>query len=98
MPLTGEEIANFCEAAGFNMLSLTDKHALAVKNLRRRENTPPHNDPFDRIMLSQAIVEKMMFMTQVVRVFSSPEITISCVLFSAFKYMESDCCRALKRQ
>lgn len=63
MPITGEEILSFCKDAGFEILPLTEMHTLAVKNLTRRANTPPHNDPFDKLILSQAIVEDMIFMT-----------------------------------
>ena len=63
MPVTGEEIFAFCEKAGFKYLPLKPEHTLQAKNLKRYENTPPHNDPFDKIMLCQSIVEKMQFMT-----------------------------------
>lgn len=63
MPVTGEEIVAFCEEAGFKVLPLTEKHTLQVKNLKRYENTPPHNNPFDKIILSQAVAENMLFMT-----------------------------------
>ena len=42
---------------------LSEKHALELVNLKRYENTPPHNDPFDKMMLCQAIVENIFFMT-----------------------------------
>jgi len=63
MPITGAEIVSFCEEAGFKVLPFTEKHALEMKNLKRYENTPPHNDPFDKMILSQAIVENMQLMT-----------------------------------
>ena len=63
MPLTGERLINHCERAGFWRLDLTTDHILELKNLVRRENTPPHRDPFDKLMLCQAIVEGMTFIT-----------------------------------
>ena len=63
MPTTGEEIFAFCEEVGFQYLPLIPKHTLQAKNLKRYENTPPHNDPFDKMMLCQAIAENMFFMT-----------------------------------
>ena len=63
MPVTGAEIIKFCQESGFKILPPLDVHALTVEKLKRYENTPPHNDPFDKIMLCQAIVEKMQFMT-----------------------------------
>ena len=59
----GAEIAEFCKEAGIKELPFTEKHALELVNLKRCENTPPHNDPFDKMMLCQAIAEDMLFMT-----------------------------------
>lgn len=63
MPYSGEEILLYCLQAGFKPLPLDVLHALEVKNLTRKENTPPHRDPFDRLMLCQAIVDDMLFIT-----------------------------------
>ena len=68
MPLTGERLINHCERAGFWRLDLDTKHILALKNLVRKENTPPHRDPFDRLMICQAIVEGMILMTHDTRI------------------------------
>ena len=63
MPYSGEEIFDCCLQAGFKSLLLDVKHTLKVKTLTRKENTPPHRDPFDRLMICQAIVEDMLFIT-----------------------------------
>ena len=63
IPMTGEEIVSFCKEAGFKVLPFNEKHALELVNLKRRANTPPHNDPFDKMMLCQAIAENMIFIT-----------------------------------
>ncbi|MBQ4405181.1 MAG: type II toxin-antitoxin system VapC family toxin [Selenomonadaceae bacterium] len=68
MPLTGERLITHCERAGFWRLDLNAKHILELKNLKRKENTPPHRDPFDRLMICQAIVEGMIFMTHDARI------------------------------
>ena len=65
---TGKEIVAFCEEAGFKELPFTEKHALEIENLKRYENTPPHNDPFDKMMLCQAIAENMLFITHDARI------------------------------
>jgi PIN domain nuclease of toxin-antitoxin system len=44
--------------SGFRELSVTIAHALAVQHL-----PPHHKDPFDRLLLSQAIVESMCLVT-----------------------------------
>ncbi|CAM5511197.1 hypothetical protein ATER59S_03839 [Aquamicrobium terrae] len=57
-PLSGyEAIAEF-EAAGFSLVDVTPSHAAFVERLPLL-----HGDPFDRIMLAQAILENMQFVT-----------------------------------
>lgn len=36
---------------------------MAVTTLSRAEHTPPHNDPFDRMLIAQAKAEGMTFLT-----------------------------------
>lgn len=68
MPFSGEEIIKYCRQVGFKPLPLNQNHALVMKTLTRKENTPPHRDPFDRLMISQAIVESMIFITHDARI------------------------------
>lgn len=63
MLLTGEQLINHCERAGFWRIDLNTAHILEMKKLKRKENTPQHKDPFDKLMLCQAIVENMLFIT-----------------------------------
>jgi PIN domain nuclease of toxin-antitoxin system len=44
--------------SGFEPLPVTPEHALALTRLRDR-----HKDPFDRILLAQAITEPLYFLT-----------------------------------
>ena len=44
-------------------LTLADKHVLAVNTLSRNDTESEHNDPFDRILLAQAKVENLTFLT-----------------------------------
>lgn len=64
MPYTGEEIFGYCQEAGFKCLPLDFEHTLAVKTLTRKPDAPPHRDPFDRLMISQAIVDDMLLITR----------------------------------
>ena len=59
----GVEAWNYCEQAGFKKLSLDDKHVIAYETLNKVENTPEHNDPFDKILLAQAKGDGMFFIT-----------------------------------
>ena len=47
-----------CLAAGFRELPVASRHAAAVETLPHR-----HEDPFDRILLAQAIEEDCTFLT-----------------------------------
>ncbi|MBN9071444.1 MAG: type II toxin-antitoxin system VapC family toxin [Rhizobiales bacterium] len=57
-PLSGHQAIAEFESAGFVLLDVTAAHAAFVERLPLY-----HGDPFDRLMLAQAIVENMQFMT-----------------------------------
>ena len=38
-------------------------HLFAMSGLKREESAPQHKDSFDRMLICQAITEKMMFAT-----------------------------------
>lgn len=61
--LSGQEMSTYCRQAGYLPLDLRDKHIFALEEIRRAEDAPRHNDPFDRILLSQAKTENMSFLT-----------------------------------
>lgn len=61
MPVSGQKFLNECFNAGFIPLSIEYDHVLAVSNLHRSNNEPQHNDPFDKLLISQAKVEEMIF-------------------------------------
>lgn len=61
--MSGERLLEHCQRLEFISVPLGVKHILALKTLTRKENTPPHRDPFDRLMLCQAIVDDMLFIT-----------------------------------
>lgn len=46
------------EPAGFKLLSITGQHAAGVARL-----PPLHRDPFDRLLISQAVSEPMILLT-----------------------------------
>ena len=63
MPVSGEQLALYCRAAGYEELPITAQHALAVKGLRVKEGAAVNGDPFDRILLAQAKTEGMTLLT-----------------------------------
>lgn len=63
IPFNEEAFVETCKEAGFFPLGLADKHILAVHMLKRPIEAKEHNDPFDRLLISQAKVENLSFLT-----------------------------------
>lgn len=63
MPVSGELLMECSEKAGMISLPIVREHAVAVNRLQRRANEPPHNDPFDRMLLAQAKAENLILIT-----------------------------------
>jgi len=63
LPISGIEFMHYCEESGYHKLPIDDLHVKELAGLERDEAAPPHNDPFDRIMLSQAKAEGFTFLT-----------------------------------
>jgi PIN domain nuclease of toxin-antitoxin system len=57
-PFSGHEVIGHFENAGFELLNVTPAHAACVERLPLI-----HSDPFDRLMLAQAVMENMQFVT-----------------------------------
>lgn len=60
---SGYQLAKGCDENGFIALPVLNQHSFVLETLKRPENAPRHNDPFDRIMLAQAKAEGMYFLT-----------------------------------
>ena len=63
MPVDGDTFVSECIKAGFTPLPIENRHVLAVSGLNRKDGEPPHNDPFDRILIAQAKTEGMTLIT-----------------------------------
>ena len=63
LPISGIEFMHYCEQSGYHKLPIDDLHVKELAGLERDEAAPPHSDPFDRIMLSQAKAEGFTFLT-----------------------------------
>ena len=63
LPISGVEFMHYCEQSCYHKLQIDDLHVVELANLVRDESAPPHNDPFDKIMLSQAKAEGFTFLT-----------------------------------
>lgn len=58
MPVSGREAMGYFEDSGFRFLPVHPEHAAAVEALARH-----HQDPFDRLLVAQALVEPMRLVT-----------------------------------
>jgi PIN domain nuclease of toxin-antitoxin system len=58
MPVSGQDAVRYFQESGYRFLPLDIEHALAVESLPAH-----HQDPFDRILVAQALVEPMRLMT-----------------------------------
>lgn len=58
MPVSGQDAVRYFRESGYRFLPIDVDHALAVESLPAH-----HQDPFDRILIAQALVEPMRLMT-----------------------------------
>ena len=58
MPVSGREAMGYFQASGFQILSIEPEHVVVVDELPDH-----HQDPFDRILVAQAMVEPMRLIT-----------------------------------
>jgi PIN domain nuclease of toxin-antitoxin system len=58
MPISGAEAAHFFRASGYGLLAISADHAAAVEAL-----PPLHSDPFDRLLVAQALTEPLKLIT-----------------------------------
>lgn len=58
MSISGEQALDEFRAAGFSLLPISPAHAAAVDRL-----APHHRDPFDRMLIAQAIHEPLRLLT-----------------------------------
>lgn len=58
MPVSSQDAVGYFLQSGYRFLAVDAEHAVAVENLAAY-----HQDPFDRILVAQALVEPMRLMT-----------------------------------
>jgi len=58
MPISGTEFLHYCEQAGYERISIHERHVLSLELLESI-----HSDPFDRILVSQACTDAMLLLT-----------------------------------
>ncbi len=58
MPVGAREALDLCRRAGYRIITVSPEHAIAVESL-----PPLHNDPFDRLLVAQALEEPLRLVT-----------------------------------
>ena len=58
MPVSGQDALHYFRQAGYRFLAVEPEHAATVASL-----PPYHQDPFDRLLVAQALLEPMRLMT-----------------------------------
>ena len=58
MPVSGQDALRYFRQAGYRFLVVEPEHAAAVETLRGH-----HQDPFDRLLVAQALIEPMRLLT-----------------------------------
>ena len=61
MSLSPKRFIELCESQEFAEYPIERRHILAVDTLQRPIHTPEHHDPFDKLLLSQAKIDKLTF-------------------------------------
>lgn len=77
MPISAEEIFRYCELSGYQKIAIKENHIFDMNKLNRKSDAPPHKDPFDRMLICQADVENMLFITHDSLI---PSYNKSCIL------------------
>ena len=63
VPVTPEELYNFCEQYDYFNLPIKASHVIATSYLKDPPESIRHKDPFDRLLLAQAKTEGMRLLT-----------------------------------
>lgn len=58
MPVSSQDALRYFRESGYRFLPIEPEHAVAVEDLPAH-----HTDPFDRILVAQALIEPMRLMT-----------------------------------
>jgi len=58
MPISGDQALDWFRRAGYQLLPIAPEHVAAVEHLPDH-----HRDPFDRLLVSQAITEPLRLLT-----------------------------------
>ena len=78
LTISGKALADYAIRTGFFYIGVGLNEIDHLHTLQRKENTPEHHDPFDRILICQAAANGMFFLTKDVRI---SEYTDPCIIY-----------------
>ena len=58
MPISGADALIYFRESGYQFLDIEPEHTIAIESLPKH-----HQDPFDRILIAQALVEPLRLVT-----------------------------------
>ena len=56
-------IALYCHISDFEPITLSERAIEILPDLKRPDSAPRHKDPFDKMLICQAVAEEMTFLT-----------------------------------
>lgn len=56
-------IARYCHESDFELINLSERAIEILPDLKRPDSAPMHKDPFDKMLICQAVAEEMTFLT-----------------------------------
>lgn len=72
IPVTAEQVCRYCDECGVRYMPIMPEHAAGVNSI---ENI--HADPFDRMLISQAVCERMKLMSHDSKIQSYGDMVLS---------------------
>ena len=63
LPIDEKKFIDYCDDIGIRELYLKNEHISCLHQLLKKDNTPKHNDPFDRLLLAQSMSENLILYT-----------------------------------
>ena len=63
LAVSSKVISAVAEVSGYTLIPLNPLSIYRLPELKRPDSAPRHKDPFDKILICQAITEEMVFLT-----------------------------------
>lgn len=63
MPVSANDVESLCLQNSMVKLELRSEHIRMLKNIQLPDSVPSHKDPFDKMLLSQAVTDELIFLT-----------------------------------